>query len=64
MNSTAGETLLLPSTLKTETASLPRKPYNTCMNAHIIWVPCPTLDPVLDCYGIETGGGERQYKLT
>lgn len=48
MNSTAGETLLLHSTLKTETASLPRKPYNTHMNTHIIWVPCPTLDPALD----------------
>lgn len=64
MNSTAGETLFLPSTLKTETASLPGKPYNTHMNAHIIWVPCPTLDPALDLYVIEMGGREGQHELT
>lgn len=62
MNSVSGETLFLPSTLKTETVSLPRKPYNTRMNACIIWVPCSVLDLALDLYSSETEGGEGQHK--
>lgn len=62
MNSTTGETLFLPSALKTETTSLPRKPYHRC---ECLCNKCPTLDPALNLDSIGMGGdGRRTTKVT